>query len=369
MPHSTEVVVFSWFIAASETLLLIPLAVIASWSARRGIRACTRQAVLRAQRAERSSWRVRLDRLGDEGQSDARKRQRADAVARVIGHVVTAVIVAVAAIIGLNLLGVDAVFAISSAGFIGFAIALSAQDFVKDFLAGIRVLLEDRYAVGDVVTLSVAGTDVRGTVDLIGTASVRVRTAGGATWHAGHHVIESVTNESQLPAVTGIDVPIAEWSQADAEAAPGRLADASNDVGLTGVVFVRDIETHASDGARSTAARGATSTSATNTIPQRHERSTPQHAHAASTIAGPTHADSTAARHPNTSEPQPRAHTQPADGTIASLAIDPDEHSETDRDTGRDGDDTSGTLTVEVRSNRPLSDSQAQLVRERLLGH
>ncbi len=234
----------SWLVAASEALLLIPAALVASWAARTGLRALTRRAVVRAQRSERSTWRVRLDRLGDDGQSDARKRQRADAVARMLGHVVTVAIVAVATVVGLNLLGVDAVFAISSAGFVGFAIALSAQDIVKDFLAGVRVLLEDRYAVGDDVVLVVGGTEVCGTIDLIGAASVRLRTDEGTTWHAGHHAIESVANRSQLPAVTDIAVPVAEWATTDPDQASERLAEASNDVGLTGVVFVRDIETH-----------------------------------------------------------------------------------------------------------------------------
>ncbi len=278
----------SWLVSASEALLLIPAAIVASWAARTGIRALTRRAVRRAQQMEASSWRVRLDRLGDDGQSDARKRQRADAVARMLGHIVTVAIVAVASIVGLNLLGVNAVFAISSAGFVGFAIALSAQDLVKDFLAGIRILLEDRYAVGDMVVLTVAGNDVRGTVDLIGAASVRLRTPDGATWHAGHHVIESVTNESQLPTVTDIDVPLDEWVDADTDAAAERLVDASNDVGLTGVVFVRDIETHG----------------------------------------------------PGEALPHPVHPSQ--------------------------GDDT---VTVSVKTNRPLSAPQTDLVRDRLLGH
>lgn len=275
---------FSSLIAVSEVLLLIPVALGASWAARAGIRALTRRAVRRAQRSTGSSWRVRLDRLGDNGQADARKRQRADAVARLLGHVVTVLILAITLLVGLNLVGVDPVFAISSAGFIGFAIALSAQDFVKDFLAGVRVLLEDRYAVGDDVVLVVGGNEMRGTVDLIGAASVRLRADGGAAWHAGHHVIESVTNLSQLPAVTDIDVPLAEWADADADAAVDRLAGSSNDIGLTGVVFVRDIETHGPD--------------------------------------------------------------QTCDGVA---------------------DDQ--TVTVAVKSNRPLSEPQADLVRDRLLGH
>lgn len=233
----------SWFKPASEAALLLPIALIASWVARATIRTLTRRAVRRSQRSE-GTWRVRLDRLGDNGQADARKRQRADAVARMLGHIVTVAIFSLAALVALELLGVDPVFAISSAGFIGFAIALSGQDLIKDLIAGTRALLEDRYAVGDEVVLQVAGTDERGTIDLIGTASVRLRTPGGATWHAGHHAIESVTNLSQLPAVSDISVPVDEWCEADEHAAVERLADASNDVGLTGVVFMRDIETH-----------------------------------------------------------------------------------------------------------------------------
>ncbi len=241
--------VLTWFASISEAAVLLPIAIVASWFARVTIRSMTRRAVRRAQRStgSRGAWRVRLDRLGDNGQADTRRRQRADAVARMLGHVVTVAIFTLATFAALEIIGVDLVFAISSAGFIGLAIALSGQDLVKDFLAGTRALMEDRYAVGDEVILRVSGTEVRGTVDLIGTASVRLRTPDGATWHAGHHAVESVTNLSQLPAVSDIDVPVEEWATADEAAAVERLTDASNDVGLTGVVFLRDIETHEPD--------------------------------------------------------------------------------------------------------------------------
>jgi hypothetical protein len=233
----------SWFASASEAMLLLPIAVVASWVARTLVRTLTRRAVRRAQRAD-GSWRVRLDRLGDDGQADARKRQRADSIAKMIGRFMTVLIFTIATFAALELMGVSMAFAISSAGFIGLALALSGQDLVKDFLGGTRALLEDRYAVGDDVILRVGGAEVRGIVDLIGSASVRLRTPEGATWHAGHHAVESVTNLSQLPAVSDIEVSLVKWAAADEAGAVGRLADASNDVGLTGVVFLRDIETH-----------------------------------------------------------------------------------------------------------------------------
>jgi small-conductance mechanosensitive channel len=236
----------SSFTSISEALVMLPVAIALSWIARTTIRQLTRRAVRRAQRSE-GSWRVRLDRRGDDGQADVRKRQRADAVARMLGRLVTVVIFMFAIFAALEILGVNLAFAISSAGFVGLAIALSAQDLVKDFLGGTRALLEDRYAVGDDVVLRVSGTEVSGTVDLIGSASIRLRTSDGATWHAGHHSIDAVTNLSQLPSVSDIEVPIDEWAQADESSVVERLTEASNDVGLTGVVFLRDIEMHEPD--------------------------------------------------------------------------------------------------------------------------
>jgi len=247
----------TWFASVSEAIILLPIALGLSWLARTTIRGLTRRAVRRAQRSD-GTWRVRLDRLGDDGQADVRKRQRADAVARMLGRLVTVVIFMFAIFAALEILGVDLAFAISSAGFVGLALALSAQDFVKDFLGGTRALLEDRYAVGDEVVLRVSGTDVCGTVDLIGSASIRLRTPDGATWHAGHHTVEAVTNLSQLPAVSEIEVPIDDWAAADERRVVERLAEASNDVGLTGVVFLRDIETHEPDAAGGAATRTVT---------------------------------------------------------------------------------------------------------------
>lgn len=236
----------SWFTAASEAFLLLPIAIVVSWFARTFIRTMTRRAIRRAQSSE-GTWRMRLDRLGDKGQADARRRQRADSVAKMIGRFVTVFIFTIAVFAAIQRMGVNLAFAISSAGFIGVAIALGGQDLAKDFLGGTRALLEDRYAVGDDVILRVGGTEVRGTVDLIGSASVRLRTSDGATWHAGHHAVESVTNLSQLPAVSDIDVPLQQWAVADEREAARRLAHASNDIGLTGVVFLSDIETHEPD--------------------------------------------------------------------------------------------------------------------------
>ncbi len=157
-----------------------------------------------------------------------------------LGHFVTAMVLVGAVLIGLQIVGVDPVYAISSAGFVGLALALSGQDLIKNLLAGTTAILEDRYAVGDQVSITLGSNEVSGTIDLMGPASIRLRTEAGATWHAGHAAIDSVTNYSQLAASSEIAFPTAAWSDVEDEASR-RLTTASNDVGLTGVIFLPDL--------------------------------------------------------------------------------------------------------------------------------
>ena len=223
-----------------ELGLLVPAALILAWAARQVIRALTRRAVRRAQERP-GTWRGRLRRLNDlDSEIEVRRRQRADAAARMFGHFVTTLILVGAGLIGLQIVGVDPVYAISSAGFVGLAIALSGQEIIKNLLAGTMAILEDRYAVGDQVSITLGSNEVRGTIDLMGPASIRLRTEAGATWHAGHSTIDSVTNYSQLAASSEIAMPTSEWTDVEDDAAR-RLTTASNDVGLTGVVFLPDL--------------------------------------------------------------------------------------------------------------------------------
>jgi small-conductance mechanosensitive channel len=225
-----------------ELGLLVPGALMVSWMARRAIKASTRRAVRRAQERP-GTWRTQLRRLGDlDSEVEVRRRQRADAAARMLGHFVTSLVLVGAVLLGLQIVGVDPVYAISSAGFIGLAIALSGQEIIKNLMAGTMAILEDRYAVGDQVSVTMSGNEVSGTIDLMGPASIRVRTDTGATWHAGHSAIDSVTNFSQLAASSEITIATDVWDHVE-DHALRRIKSASNDVGLTGVIFLPDLAT------------------------------------------------------------------------------------------------------------------------------
>jgi hypothetical protein len=238
-------------VLAVEVLTLVFAALTLSWIARRVIRSIIRHAVRRSS-GQRGIWRRRLPRLAEADElGESRRLQRADAAARMLSHFSTAVITVGALVGTLRAVGVDLVYAISSAGFVGLAIALSGQDVIKNVLAGTVAVLEDRYGVGDEIVVRHDGTEVRGVIDLVGAASLRVRLADGGTWYGGHAKLEAVTNLSQRVATTPIEVPTHVWDLVSGDAGR-RLVESSDDVGLTGVVFLPDLVGQVADDGHTT---------------------------------------------------------------------------------------------------------------------
>jgi small conductance mechanosensitive channel len=93
---------------------------------------------------------------------------------------------------------------LASAGVAGLAIGFGAQNLVKDFLAGLFMLLEDQYGVGDVVDVG----DVTGTVEAVGLRITTLRDAHGVLWYMRNGEIVRVGNKSQGWALVIVDVPV-----------------------------------------------------------------------------------------------------------------------------------------------------------------
>ena len=224
----------SWWSTLGAVAGAFAVAAAVSLIARRAIRRLARRAAVHAAGNE--------PRVGAVSPRNAtRAVSRADAVARLIGRLVTLAVFTVAVLFGLDQLGINLVLVISSAGFLGLALALSGQGLIRDVMAGTQAMVEDRYAIGDQVTAHVAGAEIHGTVDMIAAASVRIRTDEGATCHVGHDAIDYLVNHSQTPSSTTLTVPADQWRQIEPAEAATRLAASSNDIGLTGVVFVADV--------------------------------------------------------------------------------------------------------------------------------
>lgn len=189
-------------------------------------------------------WRTR-ERRGETAGSaevEARRRQRIDAASRMVSHLVSVVLWIVATIVTFHLLEVDAAFFLSSAGFLGAAIAIGGQHKVNDYLTGLSVHFEDRYGVGDEIVVEVGwGEPVVAVVDHVGLFSTRLRDAR-STLHFSNSALVNLRNLSQEAAVSTIRLSVPEDTTPDE--AKSMLRGLAGTDGLTDVIFVGDIETY-----------------------------------------------------------------------------------------------------------------------------
>ncbi|MGY1609749.1 mechanosensitive ion channel family protein [Geodermatophilus sp. SYSU D00700] len=135
----------------------------------------------------------------------ARRTQRAEAIGSVLRSFASFVILGIAVVLVLGELGIDLAPIVASAGVVGVALGFGAQNLVKDFIAGIGIILEDQYGVGDVVDLGEAS----GTVEAVGLRITRLRDVNGVVWYARNGEILRVGNKSQGYAQVVIDLPVA----------------------------------------------------------------------------------------------------------------------------------------------------------------
>ncbi len=207
------------------------------------IRRVMRRVARKSISAPDSVWRTRARRIDGESieMTEQRRRIRTDAAARMINHLVSLVVWVVTTIVVFNLLDVNASYYVSSAGFLGVALAFGGQHKVNDYLAGLAVHFEDRYGVGDRITFDAAsGDSVTAVVDHIGLFSTRLRDES-STLHVANAALGIVRNLSQEPATATIRV---RSGGRDPDEVAATLRGLAGTADLTQVVFLGDIASH-----------------------------------------------------------------------------------------------------------------------------
>jgi len=102
------------------------------------------------------------------------------------------VIAYLVAIVASKVFKIDLSPLFASAGIIGIALGFGAQSLVKDFLAGIFIISENQYRVGDVV--DIMGSV--GTVERVGTRSTVIRDIEGNVHYIPNGTIQLVINKT-----------------------------------------------------------------------------------------------------------------------------------------------------------------------------
>ncbi|MFF0270110.1 mechanosensitive ion channel family protein [Kribbella sp. NPDC004536] len=122
--------------------------------------------------------------------ANERRAQRAETIASLLTSAVTIVLTAVLVVMVLAELGFNILPVIASASIIGVALGFGAQTLVKDFLAGVFMIFEDQYGVGDLIDMEKA----TGVVVAVGLRITTLRGEDGTTWYVRNGEVLRVGN-------------------------------------------------------------------------------------------------------------------------------------------------------------------------------
>ena len=159
--------------------------------------------------------------------------RRVRTIGRLVIRIAGAVIVVIAVLMALGEFDVDIGPAVAGLGVVGIAVGFGAQTLIRDWLAGIFVVLENQYSEGDVVRIG----GVEGVVESFGLRRTTLRDLDGTVHTVPNGQITVASNLTRVWARVNLDISVAYDTDID------RATDIINRVG-------DDLEADAEWGAR-----------------------------------------------------------------------------------------------------------------------
>ena len=153
----------------------------------------------------------------------AELERRVNTIGRLVVRIAGSLIAVVAVLMALDLFGMNIGPAVAGLGVVGIAVGLGAQTLVRDWLAGIFIVLENQYNSGDVVRI--AGVD--GVVEDFSLRRTTLRDLDGTVHTVPNGQIIVASNMTRLWARVNMDISVA--YDTDIDRATGLI----NDVGET----------------------------------------------------------------------------------------------------------------------------------------
>ena len=121
-----------------------------------------------------------------------------------LNNLVKYFLIVIGVIMILNVYGVNTNSLLSSLGVASAVIALAFQDTLKDFLAGIFIVIEDQYDIGDTVTIN----GFKGEVVSIGLRMTKLKAFTGEYCFIANHNIGDVINHSLNKSLAVVTVQV-----------------------------------------------------------------------------------------------------------------------------------------------------------------
>jgi len=188
-----------------KLLIIVASAIVAQFVITRAIRRVVRRVVSRS-RAPRPSDLRALDSTSELTSviMNQRTEQRAQAMGALLRSIAIVTIWAIAVMTMLTTVGINLAPLLASAGVVGVVIGFGAQQLVSDYLAGVSMIFEDQFGVGDVVNVG----QVTGTVEDVALRCTRIRDFDGTVWYIRNGQMAYVANQSKGWTIARVDFPL-----------------------------------------------------------------------------------------------------------------------------------------------------------------
>jgi len=184
--------VYAWFGSVGLKIIII---IISFWFARRFAMIFVERFIKRIIKHDRAH-------------TSEEKRQREKTLVSIFHTTFSVVLVIIAIMMILDALGLEIAPLIASAGIVGVALGFGGQWLIKDIIAGLFIILENQFRVGDVVSLHVTGGEKIGTVEDVSLRTTMLRDLDGQLHHVPNGSIIVASNLSMKFAGINLDLLI-----------------------------------------------------------------------------------------------------------------------------------------------------------------
>ena len=149
-------------------------------------------------------------------ESMAEEHKREDTLVRVFRTLNAVVLWVVGVIVILGELAINISALLTGAGLVGVVVGLGAQNVIKDYLAGIFIIMENQFRVGDIVSMSAGmATPVAGVVEDVNIRTTKLRDLDGNLHIVPNGSAGVITNLSFKFANVNVDVNVSYQSDID----------------------------------------------------------------------------------------------------------------------------------------------------------
>ena len=133
-----------------------------------------------------------------------KNKKRVNTTLSLINNCLKYIIIFLTILLILNSFGINVSSILAGLGIVAAVLTLAFQDLAKDFIAGISIVMEDQFEIGDNVMIN----GFRGDVIAMGLKTTRIRDYKGAVQIISNHMITEVTNYSLNPSLAEVTIHV-----------------------------------------------------------------------------------------------------------------------------------------------------------------